>query len=162
MIGKCMRKLGRSSTRRRVLQYKSLRLCSSDTKEDVIVVETSTPSDSKSGSEKLHQLRGLSDNEVVDLVMDGKVSQYKLEREIKKSIMAGNEPDCERAVRVRRLWLEKIVGKNQEDELSRSASMSTDTVDSSRGLPYDTFDTNNFYGQVLGKNCENVIGFVRF
>ena len=166
MIGKILKNVSRKTTMssHRMLQRRAaLRFCSSDTKEtkEEIVIETSSPSDSKSGSEKLHQLRGLSDNEVVDLVMDGKVSQYKLEREIKKSIMAGNEPDCERAVRVRRLWLEKIVGNNQEeDELSRSASMSTDTVDSSRGLPYDTFDTNNFYGQVLGKNCENVIGFV--
>ena len=138
--------------------------CTKDEEAITIQTESETSSEtSKSKSQKLHQLRGLSDNEVVDLVMKGKVSQYKLEREIKKSIMAGNEPDCERAVRVRRLWLEQIVGKTQEEESdlpSRSASMSTDTVDSSRGLPYDTFDTNNFYGQVLGKNCENVIGFV--
>ena len=42
-------------------------------------------------------------------MMDGKVSQYKLEREIKKSIMAGNEPDCERAVRVAKT----LVGENR-------------------------------------------------
>eukprot|EP00939_MAST-03C_sp_MAST-3C-sp1_P000402 g402.t1 len=121
---------------------------------------------SKSKSKKLHQLRGYSDDEVVDMVMKGTVSQYKLEREIKQSILAGNEPDCERAVRIRRLWLKKIMGgegAEAEDEvnaLKRSMSMSTDQVDSSRGLPFDTFDVNNFYGQVLGKNCENVVGFV--
>lgn len=127
-------------------------------------------SSSKSKSSKLHQLRGYSDDEVVDMVMDGKVSQYKLEREIKKSIMAGNEPDCERAVRIRRLWLKKVVegnrnsgdktGNEKEGALMRSMSMSTDVTDSSRGLPFQSFDVNNFYQQVLGKNCENVVGFV--
>lgn len=148
-------------------------------KEEMDLVEIEGPAKtrskdvekSKSKSSRLHELRGLSDNEVVDLVMNGTVSQYKLEREIKQSIMAGNEPDCERAVRIRRLWLEKVVANAEREEgdradsdasssLSRSVSMSTDTVDSSRGLPYDTFDVNNFYSQVLGRNCENVIGFV--
>lgn len=31
---------------------------------------------------------------------------------------------------------------------------------SSQGLPYTRFDSYNFYQQVLGKNCENVIGYV--
>ena len=31
---------------------------------------------------------------------------------------------------------------------------------SSQGLPYTRFDSYNFYQEVLGKNCENVIGYV--
>ena len=50
----------------------------------------------------------MTDEEVLELVADGTVSQYKLERDLKKAVLAGLEPDCKRAVRVRRLWLESL------------------------------------------------------
>jgi len=89
----------------------------------------------------LHSLRELSDQEIVENVRAGRISQYKLEREIKKSVDKGNSPDCARAVRIRRLWLKQ-------------------SVDEDSGIPFKKFRYEDFYQEVLGKNCENVIGYV--
>lgn len=88
------------------------------------------------------------------MVKKGVLSQYKLERELKKAVDAGQDADCARAVRIRRLWLsENLEGMNAD-------SIITKTEESSKGLPYSEFDFERFYRQTLGKNCENVIGFV--
>ena len=97
---------------------------------------------SSSQSPLLNQLSGLSDEEIVDLVHSGEVSQYKLESEIKKAIEKGHAPDCARAVRIRRLWL----GQDVDEEHG--------------SLPFTTFNYESFYKEVLGKACENVIGYV--
>lgn len=109
--------------------------------------------DSKSGSKLLHSFKDMTDDEVVQLIRSGTVSQYKLERELKRAVLAGLEPDCKRAVRVRREWL-----NGENDNISHDLDLAED--ESSRGLPYGDFDFNNFYTQVLGTNCENVIGYV--
>ena len=69
---------------------------------------------SKSKSALLHSLQNLTDEEVVDFVNAGKISQYRLERELKHAIEAGNHPDCERAVRIRRIWLQSRVRQAAE------------------------------------------------
>ena len=119
---------------------------------DVTSTAATDAPDSKSGSKLLHSFKDMTDTEVVDLIRSGKVSQYKLERELKRAVLAGLEPDCKRAVRVRREWLN---GENDE-----SNDLDLTEAESSRGLPYADFDFNNFYTQVLGTNCENVIGYV--
>ena len=110
------------------------------------------PSSSKSESDLLHSLSNMSDDDIVSKVNEGAISQYRLESELKKSIDAGNAPDCTRAVRIRRLFLQ-----SHKDSLS---SLDTDSTKSAQGLPYERFDEGNFYQQVLGTNCENVIGYV--
>ena len=97
-----------------------------------------------SGSQSvlLNQLSGLTDEQIVQLVQDGEVSQYKLESEIKKAIEKGHAPDCARAVRIRRLWL----GQDVEGDHG--------------SLPFTEFNYESFYREVLGKACENVIGYV--
>lgn len=97
---------------------------------------------SSSQSVILNQLSGMSDEEVVALVREGKVNQYKLESEIKKALKKGYAPDCARAVRIRRLWL----GQDVKEEHG--------------SLPFTTFNYEEFYREVLGKACENVIGYV--
>jgi hydroxymethylglutaryl-CoA reductase (NADPH) len=137
----------------------------SDKPADVMSTSTKAP-ESQSKSKLLHSFKDMTDNEVVDLVKDGTVSQYKLERELKKAVLAGLEPDCKRAVRVRRLWLEsqiKTPASHITDEERRERNVGplfTGESESARGLPYADFDFNNFYQQTLGTNCENVIGYV--
>ena len=121
--------------------------------------------DSKSKSKLLHSFKDMTDAEIVELIRSGKVSQYKLERELKKAVLAGLEPDCKRAVRVRRSWLseqnEEYQKISDEDRRQRGVGpLETAEAESARGLPYGDFDFNNFYTQVLGTNCENVIGYV--
>ena len=107
---------------------------------------------SKSKSDLLHSLNKMTDEEIVGHVTDGKLSQYRLESELKKAVDAGETPNCTRAVRVRRLFLQK-----HKDSLR---ALDTDPSSSAQGLPYSSFDEDNFYQQVLGTNCENVIGYV--
>ena len=97
---------------------------------------------SSSQSLLLNQLSGLSDAEIVRLVNAGELSHYKLEAEIKKAVEKGHAPDCARAVRIRRLWL----GQDVKEEHG--------------SLPFTTFNYESFYKEVLGKACENVIGYV--
>lgn len=112
--------------------------------------------ESKSKSELLHSLSQLSDEEIVAAVRAKKVSYYKLESELKKSVDAGMCPDTIKATRVRRLWLDRQM---EEEESPCSAKLGTG-ANTSRALPFGDFDYEYFYSQVLGKNCENVIGFV--
>ena len=132
---------------------------------DVVSESTKAP-ESSSKSKLLHSFKDLSDEVVAEHVRDGTVSQYKLERELKKAVLAGQEPDCRRAVRVRRLWLESELNLpdshiTDDDRRQRGIGpLSTAEAESSRGLPYADFDFNNFYRQVLGTNCENVIGYI--
>ncbi len=97
---------------------------------------------SSSQSPLLNMLAGKSDAEVVELVRAGKVNQYKLESEIMKALEKGYAPDCARAVRIRRLWL------------------GLDVNEQHGSLPFTTFNYEEFYREVLGKACENVIGYV--
>jgi hydroxymethylglutaryl-CoA reductase (NADPH) len=144
---------------------RSLARFSTDQPKDVMSTSTSAP-DSDSKSKLLHSFKDLTDEQVVDLVRDGTVSQYKLERELKKAVLAGLEPDCKRAVRVRRLWLESEINTlpshitDDERRQRNVGPLFTGELESAKGLPYADFDFNNFYQETLGTNCENVIGYV--
>lgn len=127
--------------------------------EEVASEHTADP-DSKSKSKLLHSTAGLSDDEVVELVDSGRVSQYKLERELKHSVLAGQQPDCERAVRVRRRWLEGQLVPHGTGVGETTGPLATCPGDNSRVLPFADFDFDSFYRQVLGTNCENVVGYV--
>ena len=79
-------------------------------------------------------LSALSDEELASLVAAGTVPPHSLEKRL----------GYERAVRVRRGWLERTAGV------------------SSAGLPHDgaTLDAAAFYGQVDGACAEMVVGYV--
>ena len=64
---------------------------------------TSDP-ESRSKSTLLHGLAETADEEVVEAVRSGKISQYRLESALKQSLVHGGDPDCGRAVRIRRAW----------------------------------------------------------
>ena len=121
---------------------------------------------SQSKSDMLHSLANLSDDEIVAAVNAGKISQYKLEKELKRSLEAGADPDCHRAVRIRRKWLEGKIKADFESASEKSfpnlspLDLGEDADALASALPYGKFDFHNFYQQVLGKNCENVIGYV--
>ena len=121
---------------------------------------------SQSKSDMLHSLANLSDDEIVAAVNAGKISQYKLEKELKRSLEAGADPDCHRAVRIRRKWLEGKIKADFESASDKSfpslspLDLGEDADALASALPYGKFDFHNFYQQVLGKNCENVIGYV--
>ena len=121
---------------------------------------------SQSKSDMLHSLANLSDDEIVEAVNAGKISQYKLEKELKRSLEAGADPDCHRAVRIRRKWLEGKIKADFESTSDKSfpamspLDLGEDADALANALPYGKFDFHNFYQQVLGKNCENVIGYV--
>ena len=139
----------------------ALRLFTADSSDNA-----SSPPGAKgsSKSELLHSFADLSDEEVVNLVRTGKVSQYKLEKELKRSLDQGGDPDCTRAVRIRRTWLDENIANDFKSSgmayPSTNTPLDTDEGRSSGGLPYSSFDFNKFYQEVLGKNCENVIGYV--
>lgn len=89
-------------------------------------------SDPKSRSKValLHDLLGKSDGEIVDMVRTGTVSQYRLERALAQSVQTdGASPDCGRAVRIRRLWLEDEL----EEESSRQGEGKTGDGSDSAG-----------------------------
>eukprot|EP00965_Chrysotila_dentata_P244924 6206246-Pleurochrysis_carterae.AAC.6 len=79
-----------------------------------------------------------SDAEVMSQLLSGQLSHHRLESELK---------DPERAVRVRRLFLE-----TQAASEGRSTAVGQ--------LPINRLDGQQFYTSVLGSNCENVVGFV--
>jgi len=89
----------------------------------------------------LHSLKNLSDEDVIQLVKDKKISQHKLESELKYSVQRKNKPDCVRAVRIRRKWF------NEQGNVEIN-------------VPYKDFNYNDFYNSILGKNCENVVGYI--
>lgn len=120
--------------------------------DDDLSPDVETPQ-SSSQSYLLHSLANKSDEEVVELVLAGKLSQYKLEREMLKAIGKGLDPDCARAVRIRRLWLSTKLKENTNTSVGLLSC-------ESNGLPSHKFDYETFYKQVLGTNCENVIGYV--
>ena len=118
----------------------------------------STKAASGSGSSVLHALDGLEDEKVVELVRQGKISQYKLETELKKAVDAGKQPDCARAVRIRRAF---VKGGINESGIGQGNPLDIDTeAPLVKGLPYTEFDFEDFYTNVLGTNCENVIGYI--
>jgi hydroxymethylglutaryl-CoA reductase (NADPH) len=83
------------------------------------------------------------------MVERGDLKNHQLESELKQSVQSGGNPDCTRAVRVRRQWLSR-----------RITEMSPTSDSDITELPYDNFDQDKFYQQILGNNCELVIGFV--
>lgn len=132
-------------------------------------VDETKPVESTSGSKShlLHSFDGISDDKIVEMIVDGTVSHYKLEKELKRSVEEGKAPDCSRAVRIRRLYVEdrinSMVEENFTDEAtaaSASKALNPHCDSASIGLPYSTFQHESFYRNVLGKNCENVIGFI--
>jgi len=79
-----------------------------------------------------------SDSEVMTSLLDGSLAHHRLEVEL---------GDASRAARLRRTYLE-------------ASSAASGAPVSFEGLPLDAMDTEKFYGQIVGANCENVVGFV--
>jgi len=104
----------------------------------------------------LHSLAGKTDEQIVQLAREKKISQYRLENELKKAVAAGLSPDCERAVRIRRLFVSPGDASDSKD--GDPLHISDEPMSS--GLPYRQFDYESFYQNVLGTNCENVIGYI--
>ena len=83
----------------------------------------------------MEDVSGDTDAALASRVASGEIAPHALE-----TLLA---PDLERAVNVRRNWLEQTAGV------------------STAGLPYaSTFDTSAFYGSVLGACAEMVVGYV--
>jgi hydroxymethylglutaryl-CoA reductase (NADPH) len=76
--------------------------------------------------------QSMSDDEILQLVLEGKLPSYRLEQDLK---------DTKRAVIIRRQLLEKTL-KREDSPIKL--------------LPFESFD----YNQVLGSCCENVVGYV--
>ena len=99
-------------------------------------------------------------------VYSGKIPAYRLEEELKASVDRGADPDCTRAVRIRRKWVSMMAERytNEQDgaaELDADAALAAAEGSASLdGLPFDRFDHDSFYQQILGNNCELVVGFV--
>ncbi|CAG8953358.1 hypothetical protein HYFRA_00003569 [Hymenoscyphus fraxineus] len=78
----------------------------------------------------------LSDKEVIELSMQGKIPGYSLERKLK---------DCTRAVKIRRAIISRTAATAETTSLLEASK-----------LPYEHYD----YDRVLGACCENVIGYM--
>ncbi|KAK8034883.1 hydroxymethylglutaryl-coenzyme A reductase [Apiospora rasikravindrae] len=78
----------------------------------------------------------MTDDEIIDLSLKGKIPGYALERSLK---------DCTRAVKIRRAVISRTPA---------TADITSYLADSK--LPYENYDWN----QVLGACCENVIGYM--
>eukprot|EP00808_Paulinella_micropora_P005704 g45673.t1 len=118
---------------------------------------------SQSGSTLLHSLANLSDDEIVEQVRKGRLAAYRLEEELKAAVEGGFEPDCSRAVRIRRKFLSAQLhdlAAKGEAQGSAEQVVSTQVSEHFAGLPYNKFDFRKMYLEVLGKNCENVVGYV--
>lgn len=74
----------------------------------------------------------LSDEDILTRLIDGGLKDYQLEKKL---------GDYERAVAVRRMWYENILG---------------DENPALKQIPYSGYD----YGKVFGANCEIVVGYV--
>lgn len=107
----------------------------------------------------INNLSSKTNQEIVDLVDSGKISQYKLEDELKISVENGENRNCYRAVKIRRIWLENMIKNNNKGFLTSELNSDEENKNSNI-LPFGKFDFRNFYQQVLGKNCENVIGYI--
>jgi len=88
-------------------------------------------------SKKKRPLSEVDDNEIIQLVDEGKVLPYRLEQDLK---------DCSRAVNIRRKMLERTLSK--EDQRAENLSLGD--------LPHQSYD----YSKVLDACCENVIGYI--
>lgn len=144
------------------IQFSSV---SNNDPEPVLPVEAA----SKSKSALLHSFEGYTDEKIVEMSLQGKISAYRLEQELKRSVNEGLEPDCSRAVRVRRLYLQGLIEESAKAKTSDEAmaakarnALTISEESSSVGLPYNSFDHESFYRSILGKNCENVIGFIPY
>eukprot|EP00936_MAST-01D_sp_MAST-1D-sp1_P003033 g3033.t1 len=121
---------------------------------------------SKSKSKLLHSLNDATDEVIASAVYSGKIPAYRLEEELKASVDRGADPDCTRAVRIRRKWVSMMAERytNEQDgaaELDADAALAAAEGSASLdGLPFDRFDHDSFYQQILGNNCELVVGFV--
>jgi hypothetical protein len=99
-----------------------------------------------------------TDEEILADMRTGALPQYRLESETE---------DATRAVKLRRQWLQDeraaANGKGGAGyDCAEVASVAVDGDDfgpCSR-IPHASFDHEHFYDQVLGTNCESVIGFV--
>ncbi|KAK8100164.1 3-hydroxy-3-methylglutaryl-coenzyme a reductase protein [Apiospora kogelbergensis] len=78
----------------------------------------------------------MTDDEIIDLSLKGKIPGYALERSLK---------DCTRAVKIRRAVISRT-----------PATADITSYLASSKLPYEHYDWN----QVLGACCENVIGYM--
>jgi hydroxymethylglutaryl-CoA reductase (NADPH) len=90
----------------------------------------------KEGTEKskeVKDIKEMSDGEVLDLLLTGRLQQYKLEDKL---------GDKERAVRIRRMFFAANID-TQKNVLEN--------------LPYKHFD----YDKVFGRCCENVVGYIQ-
>eukprot|EP00759_Apiculatamorpha_spiralis_P014324 PhF_6_TR21025/c0_g1_i2/m.30221/K00021/HMGCR; hydroxymethylglutaryl-CoA reductase (NADPH) len=83
-------------------------------------------------------LKSLTDAAIINLMKQKKVPFYGLE--------SGLKPDYLRAVRLRREFVKDYMVTNND----RSKVPYMD------GIPYENYD----YNQVIGSNCENVIGYI--
>ena len=72
---------------------------------------------SKSKSAVLHALTSLDDEAIATLVFNGKIPAYRLEQELKAAVQRGADPDCTRAVRIRRKWVSMVQAASQGDAL---------------------------------------------
>ncbi|PJF19986.1 3-hydroxy-3-methylglutaryl coenzyme A reductase [Paramicrosporidium saccamoebae] len=102
-----------------------------------------------------------SDEQIVDLIESGKIPLYSLERILN---------DSERGVTVRRRYIEEQLSKRASNQSSRGLSGQSSTGLSEQlpkgsseqpskglsGLPCLGYE----YDQILGRNCENVVGYV--
>jgi hydroxymethylglutaryl-CoA reductase (NADPH) len=77
-------------------------------------------------------LNSLTDGEIYDLIMNGKLAHYELENKLK---------DKTRAVKIRRMYFAALIDPHR------------DTLEA---LPHENYD----YDQVHGVCCENVIGYI--
>lgn len=78
----------------------------------------------------------LSDKELIELSLQGRIPGYSLERSLK---------DCTRAVKIRRAIISRTAATAETTSLLESSL-----------LPYENYD----YDRVLGACCENVVGYL--
>jgi len=81
---------------------------------------------------------GTGDAEIIASLLDKRMPHHKLEE-----VLA----DPSRAARLRRLYFE-------------ASTAAAGRAVSFEGLPLEQLDTTTFYESVVGRNCENVVGFV--
>jgi len=117
---------------------------------------------SKSESRLLHSLSSKKDDEIVKLVLAGKLSHHKLERALKRSVKKGFLPDCTRAVRIRRLMLSLKLGQEavKTEPANDDPKEQFQNLLQEMELPCFLFKYDDFYLNVMDKHCENVIGYV--
>ena len=86
------------------------------------------------------RLSDLSDDKILQRVLDGTLSVHTLETAL---------GDCSRAVLIRRRVLQANLDK---------AAVAPHPAKAVRELPIASFNEEAFYKSVLGTNCESVIG----